>query len=90
MKNFYLSPLDNIVEAKNIIADRALYAGVINDIKLIEWTKDEIRNEVKHIINSSVNGEKFLFGTLVMPLAIPEENIKAMLEAAYEFGCFKN
>ena len=90
LTNFYLSPLDDISEGKNIIAGRALYAGVINDIKLIEWTKEEIRNEVKHIINSSVNGEKFLFGTLVMPLAIPEENIKAMLEAVYEFGCFRN
>jgi hypothetical protein len=31
-----------------------------------------------------------LFGTLVMPYDIPERNIRAMLEAAYEFGSYEN
>jgi len=83
---FYLSPLDDISEGKKTIAGRALCAGVINDIKLIDWTKEEIRSEVKRMINAGKNGGKFFFGTLVMPLAIPEENIRTMLEAAYEFG----
>jgi uroporphyrinogen decarboxylase len=86
---FYLSPFDDISEGKKIIKNRALCAGVINDIKLIEWTKEEIRNEVKRMIDAGMKGGKFLFGTLVMPLAIPEENIKTMLGAAYEFGSYK-
>jgi len=85
LSTFYLSPLDDIKEGKEIMGNRALCCGVINDIKLIDWTKDQIKTEVKRIINAGMNG-KFLFGTLVMPLAIPEENIRAMLEAAYEFG----
>lgn len=89
LTNFYLSPLDDLSEGKKIIAGRALYAGVINDIKLVEWTKNEIRNEVKRIMDIGMNGDKFLFGTLVMPLSIPEHNIRAMLEAAYEFGRFE-
>jgi len=88
LTNFYLSPFDDLNEGKNNIAGRALYAGVINDIKLVEWTREEIRSEVKRIIDTGKRGNKFLFGTLVMPLAIPEENIRAMLEAAYEFGSF--
>jgi uroporphyrinogen decarboxylase len=87
---FYLSPLDDIAEAKKIIAGRALCAGVINDIKLIDWSKEEIRNEVKRMINSGMPGGKFFFGTLVMPYGIPEDNIKTMLDAAYEFGSYKN
>ena len=63
-------------------------AGVINDIKLIDWSKDQIRNEVKRIIGEGMPGGKFFFGTLVMPYSIPEENIRILLEAAYEFGTY--
>lgn len=85
---YYLSPMDDIAEGKRIIAGRALCAGVINDIKLIDWSKEEIRNEVKRMIEAGMPGGKFFFGTLVMPYAIPEQNIRAMLEAAYEFGTY--
>jgi len=83
---YYLSPMDDIVRAKQIIAGRVLCVGVINDIRLIDWPEKDIRTEVKRIINEGMPGGKFLFGTLVMPCAIPEKNIRVMLEAAYEFG----
>ncbi|MBT0665924.1 uroporphyrinogen decarboxylase family protein [Geobacter pelophilus] len=83
---FYLSPMDDIAEGKRLIAGRGLTCGVINDIMLLEWSKDEIRTEVKRMIDAGKTGGKFLFGTLVMPYAIPEANIRAMLEAAYEYG----
>jgi len=86
---FYLSPMDDIAEGKRIIAGRGLCCGVINDIKLIDWSKNQIRNEVRRIIDKGMPGGKFLFGTLVMPYGIPEENIKAMLDAAYEFGSYE-
>jgi uroporphyrinogen decarboxylase len=88
IETFYLSPLDDIAEAKQIIAGRALCAGVINDIKLIDWSKEEIRNEVRRMIDAGMPGGKFFFGTLVMPYGIPEENIKSMLSAAYQFGSY--
>jgi uroporphyrinogen-III decarboxylase len=90
ISTYYLSPLDDIAEGKKIIAGRALCAGVINDIKLIDWTREEIRNEVRRMIDAGMPGRKFFFGTLVMPYAIPEKNIKSMLEAVYEFGNFEN
>ncbi|HNW72253.1 MAG: uroporphyrinogen decarboxylase family protein [Bacteroidales bacterium] len=83
---FYLSPLDDLAEGKKIINGRALTCGVINDIKLIDWSKEEIRTEVKRMLAAGMPGGKFLFGTLVMPYAIPEENIRTMLEAVYETG----
>lgn len=83
---FYLSPLDDIAEGKKIIAGRGLCCGVINDIKLMDWSKEEIRREVKRMIDQGKPGGRFLFGTLVMPYNIPEESILAMLEAAYEYG----
>ena len=83
---YYLSPLDDIAEGKRIIGGRGLTCGVINDIRLIDWGRDEIRAEVKRMIEAGMPGGKFLFGTGVMPYDIPEANIRAMLEAAYEFG----
>jgi uroporphyrinogen decarboxylase len=42
------------------------------------------------MMDEGMPGGKFLFGTLVMPYGIPETNIRAMLEAAYEFGSYGN
>lgn len=86
LSTFYLSPLDDLQEGIEIIDKRALCCGVINDIKLIDWTRDQIKTEVKRIIDIGLKAGKFLFGTLVMPMAIPEENILTMLDAAYEYG----
>ena len=83
---FYLSPWDDIAEGKKLVAGRGLTCGVINDIMLISWSKEEIRVEIKRMIEAGKPGGRFLFGTLVMPYAIPEENIRTMLEAVYEFG----
>jgi uroporphyrinogen decarboxylase len=83
---FYLSPLDDVAEGKQLVAGRGLTCGVINDIKLIDWNRDQVRAEVKRIIDAGKPGGKFLFGTLVMPYDIPEENIREMLTAAYEYG----
>jgi uroporphyrinogen decarboxylase len=70
-----------------LIDDRALCAGVINDIKLLDWTPDEVRCEVKRIVQDGLaEGHKLFFGTVVMPYGIPEENIQAMIAAAKEYG----
>ncbi len=83
---YYISPLDDVAEGKRLIAGRGLTCGVINDIKLIDWSAEEIRHEVKRIIDAGMPGGRFLFGTGVMPYRIPEANIRTMLEAAYAFG----
>jgi len=88
IKTFYLSPMDDIKEAKQIIAGRAIAAGVINDIELVRWGKTEIRNEVKRMLEAGMPGGKFFFGTLVMPYSIPDINIKYMIDAVKEFGRF--
>jgi uroporphyrinogen decarboxylase len=83
---YYLSPFDDIAEAKTILAGRAVAAGVINDIRLIDWEPDEVVTEVRRILDEGMPGGRFFFGTLVMPLAIPEQNIGLLLETAYEHG----
>lgn len=83
---YYLSPMDDIATAKRTIAGRALTCGVINDVALIDWSHDTIRQEVKRIIEAGKPGGRFLFGTGVMPYAIPKESIHVMLEAAFEYG----
>ncbi|GAK54957.1 uroporphyrinogen decarboxylase [Candidatus Vecturithrix granuli] len=86
---YNLSPFDDVVEGKRIIAGRALTVGILNDLKLIDWSHDEIRCEVKRILEAGMPGGKFVFGTMGMPYCIPEENINTMLEAAYEFGSLR-
>ncbi len=83
---YYISPLAALAEAKAIIGDRGLTCGVIDDISMIDWNEEQTRGKVRRIIETGKQGGHFLFGTGVMPLAIPERNIHAMLEAAFEYG----
>jgi uroporphyrinogen decarboxylase len=85
---FYLSPLDPLDEGKRIINYRGLTCGVINDARMVTWTPDETRLEVRRMLDLGMPGGRFLFGTGVMPYAIPETNIRAMLETAFEYGRF--
>ncbi|MDP1525189.1 MAG: uroporphyrinogen decarboxylase family protein [Rhodocyclaceae bacterium] len=89
----YISPLADLAVAKSTIQNRlsqhggkGLTCGVIDDIKLIHWTPEETRAEVKRMCEIGKPGGHFLFGTGVMPMAIPEANIKVMLDAAFEYG----
>ncbi|MFA6313354.1 MAG: uroporphyrinogen decarboxylase family protein [Sterolibacterium sp.] len=83
---YYISPLADLAEAKALIGHGGLTCGVIDDIKLIHWTPEETRAEVKRICDIGRPGGHFLFGTGVMPMAVPEANIRAMLTAAFEYG----
>lgn len=86
---FYINPMDDVREAKEIIAGRGISTGIINDIKLLDWSKEEIESEVKRIMDEGAPGGGFIFGTLVMPYLIPEEKIRMMLDAAYEYGTYR-
>lgn len=85
-KAFYLSTMDDIAAGKRIVAGRGLVGSVINDAKLIDWSVAEIRAEVRRICEAGKPEGQFFFGTLLMPYRIPERNIRAMFDAAYEFG----
>jgi uroporphyrinogen decarboxylase len=85
---FYISPLADLAEAKGIIGSRGLTCGVIDDIKMIGWTPEQTRKEVRRLCEIGLPGRHFLFGTGVMPQAVPEANIRAMIAAAFEYGTF--
>jgi uroporphyrinogen-III decarboxylase len=86
IRAFYLGPDDDVAEGKRAVAGRGLTCGVINDIRLISWTPEQIRAEVRRIVAAGKPGGQFLFGTGVMPYGIPEANIRVMLDAAFEHG----
>ena len=46
----------------------------------------EAKEQVKKIMEEGAPGGGFIFGTLVMPYDIPDENIYAIIDAAHEFG----
>ena len=83
---YYLNPFDDITEARRILGSQALIAGAINDIRLIDWTPQEIDLEVGRIMRAGKQAGGFLFGTLMMPFKIPESNIRALMTAAVRHG----
>lgn len=86
---YYLSPFDDIRTGKMLVAGRGLSCGVINDIQLVDWSAEQVRSEVKRMMETGKTGGRFLFGTGVMPFSIPEKNIQEMLSAAFEYGQFE-
>jgi uroporphyrinogen decarboxylase len=86
IRAFYLGPDDDIAEGKKHVAGRGLTCGVINDIRMLSWSEDEIRSEVRRMITAGKPGGRFLFGTGVMPYGIQDSKIQAMLETAFEAG----
>jgi len=86
IQTYYINPKDNVAEAKSIIGNRGVSSGVINDIRLLDWSHEEIDIEVKQIMDAGSEGGRFFFGTLVMPYLIPEENIGALFDAARRHG----
>lgn len=83
---YYFGPDDDIAGAKAIVGGRGLACGVINDIKMLSWSEQQVRDEVRRIIGAGKPGGRFLFGTGVMPYGIPEANIRAMLDEAFSHG----
>jgi uroporphyrinogen decarboxylase len=83
---FYLSPLDDVAEGRARIAGRALCCAALNDIPMIDWAPAQVEQEVKRLVEAGKPGGRFLFGTLLMPLAIPEVNIRALVAAACRYG----
>lgn len=85
-RNVFLGPLDDVAEGKRIVAGRALTAAAFNDMKLLRWSEKEVREGVRSMLAAGMPGGRFVFSTVLMPWRIPERNIRAMFEAAYEFG----
>ncbi|MBN2714227.1 MAG: uroporphyrinogen decarboxylase [Deltaproteobacteria bacterium] len=85
---FYLNPFDDVSAAKNVVAGKALLAAPVNDILLIDRSRDAIRQSVRELVQAGAPGGGFILGTLMMPCQIPEANIHALIEAAHEFGAY--
>ena len=85
---YYLNPFDDIAEARQLLGPEPLIVGAINDIKLIDWTPEEIEQDVERIMLAGNKAGNFIFGTLLMPYGIPEHNIRTMIKAAIKYGSF--
>jgi uroporphyrinogen decarboxylase len=88
IQTFYLSPLDSVSEGKKAVNGRALTCGVVNDIKLVNMSNDEIVTHVKSLIDAGKPGGKFLLGASALPYEISETKIRTMLDTAYEYGSY--
>ncbi|WP_227657415.1 uroporphyrinogen decarboxylase family protein [Candidatus Magnetaquicoccus inordinatus] len=89
LRVFYPSPKDDLAVTKALVAGNGLTCGVIDDISMISWTPEQTRAEVERLCHIGMPGEHFLLGTAVMPMAVPEANIQAYMEAAFTFGSYR-
>lgn len=79
---FYPGPRDDPRRLRTELGPEPLVAGVLNDIELVRWEPDRIRAEVRSLVEA-LDGGPAIFGTMLMPLAVPERSIAVMLEAAF-------
>ena len=84
----YISPEDSVEKAREMTKGKALLAAAINDIMLISWSRKEIEDETRRIMEAGAEGGGFIFGTLLMPCMIPEDSIKILIEAAHRYGTY--
>lgn len=89
IRSHYISPLADLAEAKAVIGTRGLTCGVIDDIKMIHWTPEQTRAEVRRLCDIGMAGGHFLIGTGIVPLGVPAANIRAMVDAAFEYGSYR-
>ncbi len=87
---YYLNPFDDVMEARNILGPKALIAGPINDIRMLDWSPQDVEQDVQRIMQSGKKAGGFIFGTMVMPFGIPDKNIRAMMDAAERYGTYTN
>ncbi len=85
---YYLSPQDDIGQAKADVAGKALIVGTINDVRLLEWDAAAIDREVDRIMAAGAPGGGFAFGTLLTPYLVSEEKIDLLLQAASRHGSY--
>jgi uroporphyrinogen decarboxylase len=78
----YPGPDEDAAALRAAAGPDALCAGVVNDIRLIDGTPEDARAEVRRIFDAGAGRGPFLFGTVLMPLAIPEENVHALVDEA--------
>jgi len=73
IKAFYPSPLEAVQDSMQIINNHALCAGVINDIRLLDWTPAQVHQEVKRIVRSGLAvGNKFFLELCSCPMVFPK------------------
>lgn len=83
---YYLGPMDDVAQARAALGPNGVLCGSINDIQLMRWTRQEVRDEVERLMRAGKPGGRFVFGTGLMPVGVPEEIIHTMLDAARTFG----
>ncbi|WP_255210716.1 uroporphyrinogen decarboxylase family protein [Methylogaea oryzae] len=56
---YYLGPEDDVAEGKRLVGGQGMACGVINDIKLLRWSTDEICAEVRRIVEAASRADAF-------------------------------
>ncbi|MCA9735936.1 methylcobamide--CoM methyltransferase MtbA, partial [candidate division KSB1 bacterium] len=79
---------DNLAEIKPVLAGKVTIVGNINNIALIDWTPEQIEEEVKKVCEAAKKGGGFILANQgpEIPYDVPDENIRAFVEAGKKWG----
>ncbi len=89
-----LNPIEpkcmDIVQVKRKYGDRiALFGNVDLGYTLTRGTPTEVKDEVRYLIKHVAPGGGYILGSAnSIPKYVPVDNFRALVEAAYEYGCY--
>jgi uroporphyrinogen decarboxylase len=80
----------NLEELKNRYDKRIIFCGAIDTQKILPYsTPDEVKQEVKRVINILGKGGGYMLATVHTVMnEVPAENVLAMVDAVEEYGVY--
>lgn len=84
---YQLSSLDELAATRASVGISPLCLGTINYFKLVRGSREQIREEVRRVMQEGVlSGGNFAVSTSVMPLSISDSSIRDLVDAVSEFS----
>jgi len=82
--------MSDLGSLKSKYGDRIVFCGAIDTHRVLPFgTPDEVRDEVKRVIQMMAPGGGFMLGAVHTVMNdVPAENVLAMVDAVQEFGCY--
>ncbi len=81
---------DDLARCKQAVQGKVTVVGNINNIALIDWTPEQVEEQVRKACEAAKAGGGFILANQgpEIPYDVPDENIKALVEAGKRWGRF--
>lgn len=82
-----LSHRDDIAVCRQIVGDKLTLIGNLNNIEMLRWTPEEMKQKVRSVLAAAASGNRFILSAQgpEIPLGVPDDVIWAMVQAVKEW-----